>query len=131
MARLSPLAAAAAWSRAMKPQVLLTLFAFTALPLAAAAADFPGPLKVTFRTTDCDGATGMGSVDANWVARIQPYTCPGGRALKQLLVHTASGSYEVFTVTADEALNIEAQVQSVTEARKKALEQTKPIILDR
>lgn len=115
----------------MKTSVLLSVLALIALPLTAPAADFPGPLKVTFRTTDCDGATGVGSVDADRVSRIQPYACPGGRALKQLLVRTASGSYEVFTVTADEALNIEAQVQSVTEARKKALEQTKPIILDR
>lgn len=114
----------------MKPHALLTVLALVTLPPAVSAADFPGPFKVTFRTTDCDGTTGMGSVDADHVTRIQPYACPGGRALKQLLVRSPSGSYEVFTVTADEALNIEAQVQSVTESRKKALEQTKPIILE-
>lgn len=115
----------------MRTSALLPVLALVALPLTAPAADFPGPLKVTFRTTDCDGATGMGSVDADRVTRIQPYACPGGRALKQLLVRSPSGSYEVFTVTDDEALNIEAQVQSVMESRKKAFEQTKPIILDR
>lgn len=115
----------------MKRLALPILAALALLPVAAAAADFPGPLKVTFRTTDCDGATGLGSVDADRVARIQPYACPGGAKLKQLLVHSPSGSYEVFNVTDDEARNIEAQVQSIMAARKKALEQTRPIILER
>ena len=114
----------------MKPHALLTVLVFAALPLAVPAADFPGPLKVTFRTTDCDGATGMGSVDADRVSRIQPYRCPNGSLLRQLLVGSA-GSYEVFTITEAEAANIEAQVQHIMDARKKALEQTKPIILDR
>lgn len=115
----------------MKSSVLLPVLALIALPLTAPAADFPGPLKVTFRTTDCDGASGMGSVDADRVTRIQPYACPGGRALRQLLVRSPSGSYEVFTVTDDEALDIEAQVQSVMESRKKALEQARPVIIER
>lgn len=101
------------------------------LPLAASAGDFPGPLKVTFRTTDCDGATGMGSVAADAVTRVQPHACPNGRALKQVLVKTAGNGLEVYTVTEDEAVKLEAQIRQVMDARRKALEQTKPIQINR
>jgi len=100
-------------------------------PAALPAAGFPGPLKVTFRTTDCDGATGMGNVNADQVSRVQPYACANGRQLKQVLVKSASGSHEVFTVTEDEAVKLEAQIRQVMDARRKALEQTQPIQINR
>ncbi|MBS1247181.1 MAG: hypothetical protein H6R47_1380 [Proteobacteria bacterium] len=87
------------------------------------AADFPGELKVTMRTSDCDGASGMGSVNVDHISRIQPYACPNGRKLKQV--------YEVFTVTEDEAVKVEAQIQHIMDVRQKALEQTRPIVIDR
>jgi len=112
--------------RAISTAILLSI----ALP-AALAADFPGALKVTFRTSDCDGATGLGSVNADYIARIQPYDCPNGRKLKQVLTRTPKGTNEVFTITEAEALKLEAQIQRVMDARQKALEQTKPVIINR
>jgi hypothetical protein len=101
-----------------------------ALPVALAA-DFPGALKVAFRTSDCAGATGLGSVNVDHITRIQPYDCPNGRKLKQVLTHTPGGTNEVFTISDDEALKLEAQIQRIMDARQKALEQTKPIIINR
>ncbi len=105
------------------------LLAF-ALP-AALAADFPGTLKVTFRTSDCAGATGLGCVNVDHITRIQPTDCPNGRKLKQVLTRTPGGTNEVFTITDDEALKLEAQMQRIMDARQKSLEQTKSIIINR
>jgi len=112
--------------RAISTAILLSI----ALPVALAAG-FPGALKVTFRTSDCDGATGLGSVNADHITRIQPYDCPNGRKLKQVLTRTPSGTNEVFTITQDESVKLEAQIQRVMDARQKALEQTKPVIINR
>jgi hypothetical protein len=100
-----------------------------ALPVVFAA-DFPGELKVTMRTSDCDGASGMGSVNVDHISRIQPYTCTNGRKLKQVLTRTPAGA-EVFTITEDESVKVEAQIQRIMEVRQKALEQTRPIVIDR
>jgi len=101
-----------------------------ALPVVFAA-DFPGELKVTMRTNDCDGSSGMGSVNVDHISRIQPYACPNGRKLKQVLTRTPAGAYEVFTITEDEAIKVEAQIQRIMDVRQKALEQTRPIVIDR
>jgi len=108
--------------------ILAACLCTIALP-AALAADFPGALNVTFRTSDCAGATGLGSVNVDHVTRIQPYDCPGGRKLKQVLTRTPSGANEVFTITDDEAVKLEAQIQRIMDTRQRSLEQTKPIII--
>ena len=53
------------------------------------------------------------------------------RKLKQVLTRAPGGTNEVFTISGDEALKIEAQIQRIMDARQKALEQTKPIIIER
>jgi hypothetical protein len=83
-----------------------------ALPVAYAA-DFPGALKVTFHASDCAGAAGLGSVNVDHITRVQPYDCPNGRKLKQVLTRTPSGTNEVFTITENEALKLEAQIQRI------------------
>lgn len=111
------------------PVLLFTLL----LPgiVLAAGPGFPGPLKVTFRTTDCDGAIGMASVNADHVSRIQPYVCPNGFRLKQVLTRSGSGINEVYTITEDESVRLEAQIRQVMDTRRKALETTKPVIIER
>lgn len=106
-------------------------FFFVALSIAlpVMAAGFPGPHKVTFRTTDCDGATGVAQVNADAISRVQPYTCSNGRLLKQVLTRGSGSANEVFTVSSDEAPKIEADLLRVQRAREKALEQTKPIVI--
>ncbi len=105
------------------------LFALN-LPMAFAAG-YPGTLKVTFQTRDCAGAGGMGSVNVDHITRIQPIDCAGGAKLKQVLTRTPDGTNEVFTITGDEAVKLEAQIQRIMDARQKALEQTKPVIIQR
>jgi hypothetical protein len=105
-----------------------------ALILASASAlatDPYRPMKVTFQTTDCAGATGMASVDVDLIDRLQPLTCDSGRKLKQVLVKSASGSFEVFTVAETEAGKIEAQIQQAMESRRKGLEHSDTIHINR
>ena len=113
----------------MQVRSIITAFLFTfALP-AALAADFPGALNVTFRTSDCDGATGLGSVNVDHITRIQPYSCPNGHRLKQVLTHTQGGTNEAFTITEDESLKLEAQIKQIMDARQKALQDSKQVII--
>lgn len=97
-------------------------------PLAASQATGTDIMKVTFRTTDCSGATGLASVNVDHIARTQPYDCPGGRKLKQVLTRSP-GVNEAYTIAEDEAPKLEAQIQRVMDARQKALESNKPIII--
>ena len=115
----------------MKSRIAITALLF-ALTLPAVFADgYPGSLKVTFRTSDCAGASGLGSVNVDHITRIQPSDCANGAKRKQVLTRTPDGANEVFTITEDEALKLEAQIQRMMDARRKALEQTKPVIIQR
>lgn len=99
------------------------------LPITAAhAAGSLDVLKVTFRTTDCSGASGLASVNVDHIARTQAYDCPAGRKLKQVLTRSP-GVNEAYTIAEDEVPKLEAQIQRIMEARQKALENKKAIIL--
>ena len=105
--------------------VLFTLLSCSAVQ----AADYPGVIKVTFRTTDCSGATGLASVNVDHITRTQPVDCPNGRKLKQVLTRTPSGTNEAYSMTEDEAPKLEAQIQRIMDARQKALQGDKKIII--
>ena len=105
--------------------------ALIVIAIPALAADPYRPMKVTFQTTDCAGATGMASVDVDLIDRLQPLTCDSGRKLKQVLVKSASGSFEVYTVAEGEAGKIEAQIQQAMESRRKGLEHSDTLQIHR
>lgn len=109
---------------------LLFAFLLSLLPLSASQAMDTQILKVTFRATDCSGATGLASVNVDHIARTQPYDCPNGRKLKQVLTRSP-GLNEAYTIAEDEAPKLEAQIQRVMDARQKALETNKGIIIQR
>jgi hypothetical protein len=112
-------------------RVLSALFSpvlMLCVPIAWAA-DFPGTLKVTFQTTDCSGATGLASVNVDYIARIQPYDCPNGRKLKQVLTRAPAGIGEAFLISGEESTRLQTRIQQIMDARQKALEQQKPIVI--
>jgi len=109
-----------------------TLFASVLLALGVAianAADFPGVLKVSFQTTDCSGATGLASVNVDHITRVQPYTCPNGRKLSQVLTRPPAGTGEAFLITPEESVKLQARIDQIMDARRKAIEQQKPVII--
>lgn len=114
---------------AMQTRIALAVLLYAIGPSVAGASDFPGALKVSFQTRDCAGASGLGSVNVDHITRVQPIDCAGGRKLKQVLTRTPDGTNEVFTITEDEAVKLEAQIQRIMATRRKALEQTRPVII--
>jgi len=56
---------------------------------------------------------------------------PFGGDKEQDPSRTPAGANEVFTISEDEAVKVEAQIQRIMDARQKALEQTKPVIINR
>lgn len=118
----------------MRPLLIFLITTFI-LASPAPASDVLKPYRVTFRTTDCSGATGMASVEVDRIEKVQDIACPpekGGHSLKQVLARNQDKSmgYEAFTVTAEEAGRIEKQISEYMESRKKALEGGKTLIIE-
>ena len=116
-------------------QLLASLAMILVMVNPSLAADALKPYKVTFRTTDCAGDTGLASVAVDRIEKIRSVECgpdKNGRQLKQVLVRPldkASG-YEVFMVTAEDAARIEKQINDYMDTRKKALEGGKTLIIE-
>lgn len=116
-------------------QLLLSLAIALVIASPGLSADALKPYKVTFRTTDCAGDTGMANVDVDRIEKIRGVDCgpdKSGRQLKQVLVKPqgkATG-YEVFMVTTEDAGKIEKQIDDYMDARKKALESGKTLIIE-
>jgi len=117
--------------------MIRTIFAALFLLLfTAVAANAGSSYMITFQTTDCNGDTGIASVEINRIYKIKTIACePPYRAArrKQVLVtsKTLHGSYDVFTVDEKEAVNIQKQIQEYMDARRKLLEKGNPIILQK
>ena len=109
----------------------LFLLMFTVISASAGSS-----YMITFQTTDCNGDTGIASVEVNRIYKIKTKECePPYQAArrKQVLVtsKTLHGSYDVFTVDEKEAVNIQQQIQDYMDARRKLLEKRNPIILQK
>ncbi len=116
-------------------QLLTSLVIALVLANSALAADVLKPYKVTFRTTDCAGDTGMASVEVDRIEKIRGVDCgpdKSGLRLKQVLVKPLSSApgYEVFMVTAEDAGKIEKQINDYMDVRKKTLEGGKTLIIE-
>lgn len=117
----------------MRKRIVCTVF-FLVLAAAVAAAAAGSSYTITFQTTDCNGDTGIASVEINRIYRIETMECDPphqGAKRKQVLVtsKTLPGSYDVFTVDEKEAATIQKQIQAYMNARRKLLENGTPIIL--
>jgi 3D (Asp-Asp-Asp) domain-containing protein len=111
--------------------VFFLLVLLAALPVLAESS-----YMVTFQTTDCNGDTGMATVEIDRIHSIETVTCdpPHEQAKrKQVLVRsrTIPGSYDVFTVDDREAARIQQQIQAYMDARRKLLEKGNAVIIHR
>ena len=92
--------------------VFFLLVLLAALPVLAESS-----YMVTFQTTDCNGDTGMATVEIDRIHSIETVTCdpPQEQAKrKQVLIRsrTIPGSYDVFTVDDREAVRIQHRLGS-------------------
>lgn len=112
--------------------MLATLFLVFASIITMAGAE--STYMVTFQTRDCNGDTGMVSIEINRIYKIETMECDPpsqGAKRKQVLVtsKTLPGSYDVFTVDGKEAISIQKQIQAYIDARRKLLENGHSVIL--
>ena len=115
----------------MKKIIFAVLFLMLSVAIATAAGS---GYMITFQTTDCNGDTGLVSVEINRIYKIETVECdpPHQDAKrKQVLINskTLHGSYDVFTVDEKEAAIIQKQIQAYMNARRRLLENGTPIIL--
>ena len=115
----------------MKKTMLAALFLVLFFAAGAAA---ESAYMITFQTTDCNGDTGIASVEIDRIYKIKSISCEPpyqDARLKQVLVHsrTLHDSFDVFTIDEKEADNIQKQIQAYMDARRKLLENGAPIIL--
>lgn len=80
---------------------------------------------------DCNGAAGFATVGIDQIYKMQAAGCtgPDGNQLQQLLVHNGSGSYNVYTLTEEEAGNINKEIKAYMDARRGILERSDAIII--
>lgn len=115
----------------MKKTLLLTTFAASILlPLQIQAAD---DYQVVFETMDCSGNTGFATVGAHEIYKINNGDCSNpedpGKKLKQLLVHDGHGSYNVYTLTQEEARSVMGDVKEYMKSRKGLLDRSNSVII--
>ncbi len=96
---------------------------------------FAGQYQVTFKTTECNGDMGYATVEVDRIHKIETISCDEAGAvfkkLKQLIVKSANlpNSFDVFTITENEALRIQKEIESYMKAKKGILKKGKPLIL--
>ena len=90
--------------------------------------------EVTFETTNCNGDTGFTVVNVADIYRIETIKCEGAgdeQKFKQVMINSRSyvSSFDIFTVTAEEAKQIQTQVRRYVDAKRRALETGSSIII--
>ena len=115
----------------MKKSLLLAAFAVSMiLPCYSRASD---GYQVVFETMDCSGNTGFATVGAHEIYKINNGDCSNpedpGKKLKQLLVHDGHGSYNVYTLTQEEARSVMGDVKEYMKSRKGVLDRSNSVII--
>ncbi len=92
------------------------------------------PYRVVFETIDCNGETGLATVEIERIYKIEPGDCtmPGqpGVHIKKMLVKNDKGSFDIFTLPPKEAEEVMKQVKAFMKAKLKSLEQSQSIIVE-
>jgi hypothetical protein len=113
---------------------------FSLLVLLAPSLSFGGSLstyKVSFKTQACDGTQGIASIEADRLTSIQAIKCDPNDALKevwQVLVTGEPGSkltYRSFNTTKEEAEKIQKEIDNYQSVKKKSLENSNRIIINK
>ncbi|VAX19102.1 hypothetical protein MNBD_NITROSPINAE01-1416 [hydrothermal vent metagenome] len=114
------------------------LFFIPALLIASVAvADDLSTYKVSFKTLACDGTKGFATIDSDKLDKIHTIKCDKADVIKevyQVLVLGETGSglkYRVFTTSEVEAEKIMKLVNAYQESKRKSIEDSGRIIINR
>jgi hypothetical protein len=115
----------------MKSQVTAICIVFVLLVLSGPVFGDSAAYQVTFETLNCNGDSGFATVGVDQIYRIQSAGCAGddGKPLKQLLVHDGYGSYNVYTLSQEESVNINKEIKAYMAARRGILERSEAVII--
>ena len=109
---------------------LAVLIPFMISPLQGHADD---SYKIVFETMDCSGNTGFATVGPEEIFKVGNGDCTNpedpGKKLKQLLVHDGNGSYNVYTLTQEEAKNVMLDMKEYMKSRKGVLDRSDAVII--
>ena len=115
----------------MKTLLIATALLLTPFFLSQGRAD--DSYNVVFETMDCSGNTGFATVGAHEIYKINNGDCSNpedpGKKLKQLLVHDGHGSYNVYTLTQEEARSVMGDVKEYMKSRKGLLDRSNSVII--
>lgn len=98
-----------------------------AMLFAAPVFAFDYPVSVT--TVECNGDTGMVSVDVSRIYKVQTIACENGASRKQVMIRNDAGSYDVATIDMDEAAALEQEIRTYAAARREALKNGGTVII--
>lgn len=90
--------------------------------------------KVTIATMDCNGDTGLASVDLENFYKIETTDCGPERPdvkLKQVLLRSGTTGFDVFTVTPQAAQQLQKDIQLYMDARRRSVERGGTVILEK
>ncbi len=93
---------------------------------------YAGGYQVVFETVSCNGSTGFASVAAENVYKIENGDCmaPGSKQkLKKIVAKNDKGSYDTFTLTAEEAKSVIGDLKAYQRAKLKNLENAHTLII--
>lgn len=95
---------------------------------------FADSYQIVFETTSCTGSSGFASVAVENVYKIENGDCfaPGSKQkLKKILVKNSKGSYDTFTLTAEESRSVVGDLKAYQRAKLKNLENANTLIIGR
>jgi hypothetical protein len=111
-------------------QIVLTI---ALLSLFVTGLCYAESYMVVFETIDCAGKSGFVTVPVESVYKIQDGDCSDpnnpDQRLKQLLVHSGSGSYVTHSLGEDAAREVMNDIKSYMKARRGVLERANTIII--
>ncbi len=112
-------------------KIVIILCVVTASFLAVHSVYGETAYQVTFVTEECNGDSGMATVAIDQVYKVQSAGCSDsqGRQMKQLLVHNASGSYDAYSLSTEEADAVMKEIKGYMTARRNLLERSEAIIV--
>lgn len=97
----------------------------------------PAHVKVTFKTLSCGGETGLASVDADSIVKIQSVKCDEGDPVArvyQVLEKGEPGSgvtYRAFTTSEDEAARLMEEVEAFQKEKRERIREGSRIIIEK
>ncbi|MGK7346681.1 MAG: hypothetical protein ACNS63_12825 [Candidatus Nitrospinota bacterium M3_3B_026] len=116
---------------------MLRFFPIALLWASFSFAGGPSHVKVTFKTLSCGGETGLASVDADSIVKIQSVKCDEGDPVGKVYQILAKGepgsgvTYRAFTTSEEEASRLMEEVEAFQKEKRERIREGDRIIIEK